>query len=624
LLVEAIEQLGGSAPPGGDENALIESLRVLSRARAQHDRATLLIIDDAHELPAKTIERLGKVFGDDPAEPTRLHVLLMGRPELLDRMNAANDRTILKHLVQVCRVDPIGPEDSCRYIAGRVAKVGGTVDSLFTQEALRLIVARAGGNPARIDAICAAALERAEQRGDNPVGPDIVDLASGESAGGSGSDAVAGNGEGDAPFYVFGDDDGDDDEDEDDGNTPPPGGRRPGGVNGARRKSAGSSGGLKGLYESRRPLVLTAAGLVLALGLFAATMTDTGPRQSLERVLKKAPETIAGLTKGKSEPTAPEGQSEPPAAAAKRQEPTPPAKEKSADVQAPVAERPTATPKLVVHRDRPAAEQVPTDVSAAPTESPLVEDEEARAASAPVHAAPRKRPPPTEPPAQPMPGPSEPAAAPPPKAEPPVAQDAVPPLVVAVAKPAAPSVPLPAPPEPAPAGDVAPPSMQANEPAPVRAVPVPRAPQATVAAVAPAVAPKPTPTADTQPAVDRPVVVPPPPTPAAAPKAVAVATPAAPPQVAAVAAPRAPEATGARGFRYSVQLGAFKSRENAETLLAKAKAVFADATISSAESQGAPVFRVLSGSFTEKADAEARARTLAQSGFTTYVRTVLP
>jgi cell division septation protein DedD len=73
-----------------------------------------------------------------------------------------------------------------------------------------------------------------------------------------------------------------------------------------------------------------------------------------------------------------------------------------------------------------------------------------------------------------------------------------------------------------------------------------------------------------------------------------------------------------------VQLGAFKSRPNAEALLARAQAAFADATISSVESEGAPVFRVLSGSFADKADADARARALAQSGFTTYVRTVLP
>jgi cell division septation protein DedD len=127
-----------------------------------------------------------------------------------------------------------------------------------------------------------------------------------------------------------------------------------------------------------------------------------------------------------------------------------------------------------------------------------------------------------------------------------------------------------------------------------------------------------------QPTVDRPVVVPTPPAPAVAPKPVAMLAPSTAPQVAAVSAPRTPEVAGARGFRYSVQLGAFKSRQNAETLLVKAKAVFADATISSIESEGAPVFRVLSGSFADKGEAEARARSLAQSGFTTYVRTVLP
>ncbi|RMD83274.1 MAG: AAA family ATPase, partial [Candidatus Dadabacteria bacterium] len=177
LLSEAIEQLGGSPPPSGDEAALLSSLRSLARARAEHSRPTVVVIDDAHELPAKTIERLGKLFGDDPAEPSMLHIILVGHSELLDRMNAANDRSVLKHLVQVCRMDPIGPEESFRYIADRIAKVGGVVDKLFSQEALRLIVQRANGYVGRIDAICSAALDHAAERGERCVGQEAVDLA---------------------------------------------------------------------------------------------------------------------------------------------------------------------------------------------------------------------------------------------------------------------------------------------------------------------------------------------------------------------------------------------------------------------------------------------------------------
>ena len=177
LLTEVIEQLGGSVSPGGNEQALLEELTSLARARAAHGRSTLVILDDAHDLPAKTIERLGKMFGDDPAEPSLLHVTLVGRPELLDRMNATNDRSILKHLVQVCRMDAIGPEESFQYIADRVQKAGGEVDDLFTEDALRLIVQRANGLPAQIDSICSAALERAEDNGQTAVGAESVGTA---------------------------------------------------------------------------------------------------------------------------------------------------------------------------------------------------------------------------------------------------------------------------------------------------------------------------------------------------------------------------------------------------------------------------------------------------------------
>ncbi|HEY5623597.1 MAG TPA: ATP-binding protein, partial [Gammaproteobacteria bacterium] len=177
LLTEIIEQLGGTESGAGEEQVLLNELARLARARAEHGRTTLIILDDAHELPAKTIERLGKLFGDDPADPSLLHIILVGRGELLDRMNAANDRSILKHLVQVCRMDPIGPEESFRYIADRIAKVGGVVDSIFTPDALHMIVQRANGFPARIDALCSASLECAEDRGEASVDTDAVDVA---------------------------------------------------------------------------------------------------------------------------------------------------------------------------------------------------------------------------------------------------------------------------------------------------------------------------------------------------------------------------------------------------------------------------------------------------------------
>ncbi len=183
LLSEAIDQLGRPAPGSDDEAALLGALREAARVGTERGRSTVVIVDDAHNLPAKTIERLGRLFGDDAAEPSGLHVILVGRPELLDRMNAANDRSILKHLVQVCRMDAIGAEDALRYISDRLERFGGVMDRVFTHDAARLIVNKAGGNRQRIDELCSAAMNQAGMGAGLPLGPDVVDLACGNQHG---------------------------------------------------------------------------------------------------------------------------------------------------------------------------------------------------------------------------------------------------------------------------------------------------------------------------------------------------------------------------------------------------------------------------------------------------------
>jgi hypothetical protein len=160
------------ALPGNSEADLVEALQQQAQSLADRQCATVIIIDDAQDLPAKTLERLSTLFGDDPADHTMLHVFLVGRPELLDRMNAASDRSVLKQLVQVCRMDPLDAEETLDYIRMRVEEVGGSVEGLFSAEALSSIVDRAEGIPGRIDELCSRALEEID--GSEPAGMEQV------------------------------------------------------------------------------------------------------------------------------------------------------------------------------------------------------------------------------------------------------------------------------------------------------------------------------------------------------------------------------------------------------------------------------------------------------------------
>jgi type II secretory pathway predicted ATPase ExeA len=606
LLTEAVEQLGGTVVPGGGEQALIDVLRSLARARADHDRSTLVVIDDAHELPAKTIERLGKLFGSDPAEPSRLHVTLVGRPELLDRMNAANDRSILKHLVQVCRMDAIGPEDAFRYIADRVQKVGGIVDRLFTEDALRLIVQRANGNPARIDQICSAALERAADRGAAAVDTDAVDTAcTGEATVESNSTNMVPSDTPEPPTYFFNEDDADADSAP---ATGPAASRDT--LPASPPVMTSSAPAVTASANSRRRLAFWAIGAIAIVAAFAGMMT--------------LPERTAVDTDGMPDADEPIVTAKADRRADKQQNASAASESKGDGTE---QQSPIAVPKLVVRRN---GEGGPQGARAAARKNA----EEGRgsegavasgaagasgAVSVPDAAAERPRFP--APPLGPAAAPS--AVGVPPQAAPVpnqgIAGTTAPPGTAAPSAPASPPVQAAsAPPTPAAAPIATPP------PPAVVASPPPATPPSTPAAAVPAQQPAAKPTATDTAAAPKPgdagLVAP---TRAnarpSAPVAAAAPKPA-PTVVAKAAPPPATPSVAAASGPYTIQVGAFSSRANAEALVAKIRGTAPDGRIVASTADGKPVFRVVIGSFGSPAQAAPRSRELAKAGLSTFVR----
>jgi type II secretory pathway predicted ATPase ExeA len=559
LLTEVVEQLGGSVAPGANEQVLLESLRGLAKARAEHDRTTLVIIDDAHELPSKTIERLGRLFGNDPAEPSKLHVTLVGRPELLDRMNAANDRSILKHLIQVCRMDAIGPEDAFRYIADRVQKVGGLVEQVFTEDALRLIVQRSNGIPAKIDAICTAAMSEAEDHGDSSVDAETVDRACEDVDGFPAEEAAAMKDDDSEPTsYFLGDDYQSEepmatvsaDAGRDTSSHPAP----------VFERITADSG-------SRKRLAVWALGFIGVVAAIAALLSGGGQDGTVDLAATDNP--VDSLVIARNDAIS-GGLAE----------------------SGPLPTDPLSVPKLVVNREAKGAQggaSKAKDRAAAKDKEKKAQGGGKRegrgvsagtAADAPAAArqrvtAPKFQPKAPAPVPPKTPAPSQIQAA---------AESSASTQAAAVAK-----TMQPAPkPKPTLAKPVATPTPK---PAPAPVVAAPKA------------APKPA-----APASAKPI---PPTRPAAAP---------APKAAPSVAAAKPAAAAVAGGKTYTVQIGAFSSRGNAETALAKLKKTYPDGRIMVTTAGGKTVFRVVSGTFPSVPAANARAGALKQGGFSTYVR----
>lgn len=139
------------------------AFRACVSRRADAGRGTVILLDNAHALSSQTLEALPSLFGDDETLP--LHFVLFGRPELLDRMHSGPERTLHAHLLQICRLKPLGVRESVRYLERRVSISGGELGAFFSAEAIEAVVQRAEGRVVALEEVASESWERAAARG---------------------------------------------------------------------------------------------------------------------------------------------------------------------------------------------------------------------------------------------------------------------------------------------------------------------------------------------------------------------------------------------------------------------------------------------------------------------------
>ncbi|MFP6626605.1 MAG: AAA family ATPase [Deltaproteobacteria bacterium] len=189
LLAEVAEQLNRRADASdaaqgsvvswraASDDDLLETVRGMVLENAARGVSTLVVIDDAHELPAASIGGLAHLFGRQAAEPTQLHLLLVGEEGLLEKMGTGTTSQAVGQLLQVCRLDVLGPEDSFRFLADTLSKAGAVVERIFSEEALALLVTRGSGISARLATLASTAMGAAATAAEVPVTAAMVEAA---------------------------------------------------------------------------------------------------------------------------------------------------------------------------------------------------------------------------------------------------------------------------------------------------------------------------------------------------------------------------------------------------------------------------------------------------------------
>lgn len=115
---------------------------------------TGLIIDEAQSMPHELLEEI-RLLGNIETTTTKLlNIIMMGQPELADRLNDTSLRQLKQRIALRCELKPLVLRETAAYISGRLRIAGGTPEETFTREAMIRIHEASAGIPRTINVLC--------------------------------------------------------------------------------------------------------------------------------------------------------------------------------------------------------------------------------------------------------------------------------------------------------------------------------------------------------------------------------------------------------------------------------------------------------------------------------------
>jgi len=136
-------------------------------------RRTLLILDEAQNLDAETLEEVRLLTNINADDHTLLQLLLVGQSELRDLLRRRELRQLAQRINVMAMLGPLNERETISYIRHRLTRAGGD-PKLFHKNALRLIFWNSRGVPRVINSLCELALDYGFTSGKRKIHAQLI------------------------------------------------------------------------------------------------------------------------------------------------------------------------------------------------------------------------------------------------------------------------------------------------------------------------------------------------------------------------------------------------------------------------------------------------------------------
>ena len=174
-LLRTILQNLGLPSSSTDRETLLEQLNGHLREQFAKGRTVALLFDEAQSLSDEVLEELRLLCNQEIGGATLTSIVLMGQPELENRLDNSRLHQIKQRITSRRRLTPLQDADVRHYIASRLEHVGYKGDELFEPAAIERIISWSSGIPRLINTICDNALLLAYQASEHTVTAGMID-----------------------------------------------------------------------------------------------------------------------------------------------------------------------------------------------------------------------------------------------------------------------------------------------------------------------------------------------------------------------------------------------------------------------------------------------------------------
>lgn len=152
-----------------------EELRSFLLEQHALGRRSILIVDEAQNIPLVTLEQIRLLTNLQTDESKLLHIILCGQPQLQQRLRSPELVALSQRVSVHYHLYPLEKAEADRYIRHRLHVAGySRTDPLFSPEAVREIHQYTKGVPRLINSVCDTALVYAFAENARTVSADIV------------------------------------------------------------------------------------------------------------------------------------------------------------------------------------------------------------------------------------------------------------------------------------------------------------------------------------------------------------------------------------------------------------------------------------------------------------------